>query len=181
MASRPQIYLDSCCFIDYVKQEVGALPTDRERDAWFIKQLLLAHRSGLIVVNTSLVAVGECLSIEKGQAIVPEEAKDLFRRLMTSGQYVRLINPTPKTPRLMQDFRWNHGLVLGAIDSMHLAAAVETKCSEFITTDDRLRKPKVAAAIPAMALLGLRMICANQTSQLSSATTQNELQQEDER
>lgn len=179
MASRPTIYLDSCCFIDYVKNEVGALPTERTRDVWFVKQILEAHRRGLLIAKTSLVTVGECLSIEKGAASVPDDAKDWFRRLLTSGQYVRLIHPTPRTPRLMQSFRWDHGLVFGAIDAMHFACAIEAGCGEFITTDDRLRKAKVAAAIDALGAMGLRLVTAPDTACISSDTTQRQLQEGD--
>lgn len=175
MATRPTVYLDSCCFIDYVKKEVGALPSDRENDSWFVKQILEAHKRGILVAKTSLMAIGECLSIEKGETSVAEDAKDLFRRLLTSGQYVRLIHPTPRTPRLMQSFRWDHGLVLGAVDAMHFASAIEAQCSEFITSDDRLKNAKVAAAIAVLGGMGLRMISAPSTASLPTNVTQQPL------
>lgn len=48
MRIRPRLYLDSCCFIDVVKEQVGQLPTDagRANDVWHLKQLMKAHRNG---------------------------------------------------------------------------------------------------------------------------------------
>lgn len=102
--TRPRIYLDSCCFIDVVKEKVGALPTERANDVWFVKKILEAHRAGHLIVHTSMVTVGECLAVEEGSAPT-EEVKEAYRSLLTSGQYLRLLSPTPKTARLMQEFR----------------------------------------------------------------------------
>ena len=53
MATKPIIYMDSCCFIDAVKEEVGLLPQNRVSDVWFIRKLLQAHQAGDVVVFTS--------------------------------------------------------------------------------------------------------------------------------
>ncbi|KQP17477.1 PIN domain-containing protein [Pseudorhodoferax sp. Leaf265] len=175
MVSKPRIYLDSCCFIDVVKERVGVLPDGRTKDVWFIKKILEAHRAGHLVAHTSMVAVGECLSVQEGGA-ASDDVKDAFRSLLTSGQYVRLLNPTPKTARLMQDFRWTHNISLKSVDAMHLAAALEMGCMEFVTMDERLKKPKFIAASPVMGLLGLRLIAAPFTALLPSTYTQASIQ-----
>jgi predicted nucleic acid-binding protein len=177
MMSRPRIYLDSCCFIDVVKERAGVLPSGRENDAWFVKQLLKAHAAGDVIVQTSMAAVGECLAVEDNEPDVPEQIKEHYRSLLTSGQFVHLVNPTPRTARLMQDFRWVHKLQLRSVDAMHLAAAVEVGCLEFVTTDGRLRKAKFLKATPVMGTLGLRMITAPQTALLPSSYTQAEIPQ----
>lgn len=167
----PHIYLDSCCFIDLVKERVGVLPADRNNDVWFVKKILEAHRAGHAVVHTSMVSVGECLGVEEGKPAT-EHVKDAYRSLLTSGQFVRLVNPTPKTARLMQDLRWVHNLSFRSVDSMHLASALEAGCIEFITTDARLKKPKTVPAIPVMGTLGLRMITAPNTAVLPDSYRQ---------
>lgn len=166
MTNKPRVYLDSCCFIDVVKESVGNLPTDRTNDVWYIKKILEAHRAGVLIAHTSVVAIGECVATERGQTSIAPEVQERFRSLLTSGQYVQLLNPTPETQVLVQKFRWEHRLVLGAIDALHFAASLERGCSEFITTDDRLKKNKVTDAIAVLADLNLKMIRASATTLL---------------
>lgn len=177
MMSKPHIYLDSCCFIDVVKEKAGVLPSGREHDVWFVKAILQAHKAGDLIVHTSLAAVGECLAVNPDVPTVPDNVKEHYRSLLTSGQYVRLAHPTPRTARHMQDFRWVHGLQLGSVDAMHLAAAIETGCAEFVTTDGQLKKAKFVKAAPVAAALGLRMITAPQTVLLPTGYSQGQLQQ----
>src|SRR5262245_39711768 len=106
MASKPCIYIDSCCFIDLVKHEVGKLPDTATADFWHTKQLLQAHKDGEIQVVTSVLSVVECVSVESGQAAVPDDVQARFRRLLTSGQYLSLRQTTPRTGMIGQDLRW---------------------------------------------------------------------------
>lgn len=158
MPNKNTIYIDSCGFIDVVKSEVGILPADRNDDVWHIKQLLRAHRAGDVQVITSYLTLAECVAVESGQSIVPSEVQEHFRRLLNSGQYVALVQQTPRTAELAQRFRWQHGLVLGGPDALHLAAAIEMSAIEFISTDDRLQKPKLAAASGVLGNMGIRLI-----------------------
>ena len=82
------VVVNTCGFIDAVKQLVGVLPSDRDADVWHIKKLMEAHRNGKISVLTSYLTLAECVAIETGQETVPEDAKEQFRRLLNSGQYV---------------------------------------------------------------------------------------------
>jgi hypothetical protein len=72
------VYLDSCCFIDAVKQSVGNLPDERDNDVWHIKKLLEAHRAGYIEVFTSILTLAECVAIEPAQESVPEDVQSQF-------------------------------------------------------------------------------------------------------
>jgi predicted nucleic acid-binding protein len=150
MPTKPKVYIDSCGFIDAVKQSVGVLPSDRDADVWHIKKLMGAHRNGEILVLTSYLTLAECVAIEVGQPIVPEDIKEQFRRLLNSGQYVELLHQTPRTGQIAQNLRWKHKLVLAGADALHFAAAIEAAVDEFITTDERLKKEKVAASIDAL-------------------------------
>lgn len=166
MPNSLRIYIDSCCFIDVVKHSVGKLTTNRDKDNWFVKKLLEASRNGDIQLYTSVLTAGECVAIEAGQASVPAEIQEHFRNLITSGQYVHLVSPTPKMTGLIQDFRWKHNLVLGSADAIHLASGIEAGCVEFVTTDDRLQKAKFKPAVTLMPALGMPIITASATGQL---------------
>jgi len=117
-----------------------------------------AHRGGDISVVTSYLTIAECVAIEAGQASVPLDVQEQFRRLLTSGQYVELLQQTPRTAQIAQNLRWRHGLVFGGPDALHFAAAIEASVSEFITTDERLTKSKVAAQLDALGAIGLRLV-----------------------
>jgi hypothetical protein len=171
----PRVYIDSCCFIDIVKQTVGTLPTERDKDVWNCKKLLEAHRAGELIVHTSVLAVAECVAAAPGQAIVPPEVQEHFRSLLTSGQYVQLLNPTPKTAINVQNLRWTHSLVLSGADGLHFASALERGCLEFITTDERLQKDKIKKAIPVMSSLGMQVIAGSGTKQLPDRFRQGAL------
>ncbi len=143
---KPVIYLDACCFIDAVKNAVGLLPAGREDDVWYLNALMRAHKAGEVQLITSTLSIAECVAVEPGQVDVPQEVQENFTRLLLSNQYVTLAPQTPKTGRIVQSLRWEHGIVLKGADSLHFAAAIEYGAQEFISTDDRLRKPKIAEA-----------------------------------
>lgn len=176
MTSKPTIYMDSCCFIDAVKQAVGNLPTERDSDVWHIKKLMEAHRAGDVQVFTSIVSLAECLATEQAQNPIPEDVKVHFRNMLLNGQFLTLALTTPQTGTIARDFRWNHGLVLGSPDALHLAAAVEVGASEFITTDERIQKAKFAPAVNHFASSGNMMIIkASDTQHLPGDYRQGEM------
>lgn len=175
--SKPKVYIDSCGFIDAVKQIVGKLPSssDREADVWHIKKLLEAHRNRDVSVVTSYLTLAECVAVEAGQAAVPEDVQEQFRRFLTSGQYVELLQQTPRTAQIAQNLRWKHRLVFGGADALHFAAAIEAAVDEFVTTDEQLKKPKVAASVGALGAIGLKLIRAADTKCLPDSYRQTEM------
>lgn len=158
MKNKPVVYLDSCCFIDVVKKAVGRLPDDRSDDVWHIKKLLEAHKAGDITVVTSFLSLAECVAVESGQDDVPPEVQENFRKLLTSGQYLILAPQTPRTGRLVQDLRWRMKIVLKGADALHIATALERDALEFVSADDRLRRPKMAEALTKLGAKGVRFI-----------------------
>jgi hypothetical protein len=60
MAEGPKIYVDSTCFIDAAKQQIGILPTDRVQDMWFFWKFLEARRESEVVLFTSILSIAEC-------------------------------------------------------------------------------------------------------------------------
>lgn len=138
MADLRRIYVDSCCFIDLVKTDIGKmLSTDKEHNVWFLKRLLEAHRDGEVFVCTSVLTIAECR--HAGEEDISEQVKLLFNRFLMSGQYVRLAQLTPFTAQDARDLGWVHGISgLRGPDSIHIASALEMKCEEFLSDDGRL-------------------------------------------
>lgn len=172
----PSVYLDSCCLIDAVKSEIGeSLTPDRDADAWFVRQMLRAHRAGDMRVYTSTLSIAECVATEPGQAVVPPDVQDRFRRLLISGQYLILVQQTPRTWQIVQEIRWTHNLVLKGADSIHLAAFLEKGADEFITLDDRLKKPKMLAVANTLGSTGKRFARASDTQAIPTEYRQESM------
>jgi len=175
MPTKPTVYIDSCCFIDAVKHEVKALPANRVDDTWHIKKLLEANQAGDIRAVTSTLSVAECVAIEPGQKNVPADVQEHFRRLLTSGQYVVLLQQTPKTLQFAQELRWKHNLVLSGADSLHIAACLEIGATEFLSLDEHLKKPKVAEAAKKLAAVGIQFSRGAETKILPDKYRQGDM------
>jgi predicted nucleic acid-binding protein len=134
-----------------------------------------AHRIGHIAAMTSTLSIAECLAAESGQAVVPPDVQEHFQRLLTLGQYVTLAQQTPRTARYVQEMRWKHNLVLRPADSIHIATALEQGAQEFVSTDERLRKPKVAEAALKFAPTGVRFIRAAGTNLIPDHLRQGDM------
>src|SRR4051812_11048096 len=90
MADLARVYIDSCCFIDMVKVSIGtALVADREKNVWYLKRLLEANRDREVEIFTSAITIAECT--HAGEEKIKDSVKSQFARLLTSGQYVRLV------------------------------------------------------------------------------------------
>lgn len=139
MAETRKIYIDSCCFIDMVKTAIGSpAEGDREKDVWSMKRLLEAHRDGEVEVFSSTLTIAECMHV--GENPIAENVKSVFSRLLTSGQYVRLVQLTPFIAEDARDLRWNRGINLRGADGVHLASALDRACEEFLTSDERFHR-----------------------------------------
>jgi hypothetical protein len=158
MPSKPRSYLDACCFIDLAKQAIGTLPADRADHAWYTWKLLEANRNEDIELFTSTLTIAECTHAD---GVMDDRVKNLFMRLLMSGQYVRLVQPTPFVAADGRDLRWRHGIVLRGADYIHLASAMTIKATEVLTTDKGFLDQ--AAHIAA---LGLRPLVPSLTSVL---------------
>jgi hypothetical protein len=126
--------MDSCCFIELALQAVGKSDSDRNNDLWFLKELLNAAFDEEIEVLTSTLSIAECAHA-KGD--VSDDVKSLFKRFLTSGRYVLLIQDSVLVAEKARNLRWLHGLSFSGADSIHLASAMELKCEEFLTWDNR--------------------------------------------
>jgi predicted nucleic acid-binding protein len=137
VADLRRVYVDTCCFIDLVRVEIGkGVAPDKENDAWHVKKLLEAHRDGELEIFTSTLTIAECR--HGGEGNVTDAVKSQFMRLLMSGQYVRLVQMTPFIAQDARDLTWAHGIALRGADSIHVASAIDRKCEEFLTSNGRL-------------------------------------------
>ena len=141
MADRPRVYMDSCCFIDLAKQAIGLLPSARNLDSWFTWKLLEAHKDREIDVLTSVLTIAECTHADGNSDAT---VRDLFNRLLMSGQYCHLVQPTPFIGSDARDLRWKHGISLRGPDALHVASALFIHSAEILTTDDKITKARTA-------------------------------------
>lgn len=126
--------MDSCCFIELALQAVGKHETSRENDLWFLKELLNAAFDEEVEVLTSTLTIAECAHA-KGN--VNEDVKTLFKKFLTSGRYVFLVQDSVLVAEKARNLRWVHGLAFGGADSIHIASALEMRCDEFMTWDHK--------------------------------------------
>ncbi|MDA2915977.1 PIN domain-containing protein [Nitrospinae bacterium AH_259_B05_G02_I21] len=170
MPSKPKIYIDSACFIDMAKQKVGKqIGIDREREVLFLKMMLEAAKAGDMEAYTSTLTVAECTHAD-GE--INDDIKQLFTSILTSGQYIRLVQPDLFIAEDARDLRWKHDITLSGADGIHVASALRMGCQEFMTTDNR---PKKESAKPKIKALGLRVITPSETQLLPGEYRQEDM------
>ncbi len=167
MADGPKIYVDSTCFIDAAKQQIGILPTDRIQDIWFFWKLLEAHRESDLVLFASILSIAECTHADGN---MDDKVKGLFTRLLLSGQHVRLVQPTPFIAEDARNLRWDYGVNLSGADYLHVASALDRQCVELLTTDGKMLK-----AGSKLSERGLRVVSPSQTERLPEKYRQGNL------
>lgn len=94
-----------------------------------------AHRDREIKLYTSTLSIAEAVHV--GGTPVPEQVQNGFEALLTSGQYVYLIQTTPFICMDARNLRWVDQITFRGADSIHMASAIDRGCSEFITMDGR--------------------------------------------
>jgi predicted nucleic acid-binding protein len=108
-----------------------------------------ANRDGEINVYTSVLSIAEC---SHADGDISPEVKSAFSKLLMSGQYLSLVQPTPMIGEAARDLRWVHGMSLKGADALHLASALDRSCEEFITLDTRITRIGNAAEFAALGL-----------------------------
>jgi hypothetical protein len=128
--TKARIYIDSTCFINNAKEAIGTETLDS--DVWHCKKLLEAHRDGKVQVLTAILTVAEC---QHAGGICDARVQKFFKSILTSGQFVSLVQDTVIIADRARHLRWTHNLSFGGADSVHIASALEMGCSEFLTND----------------------------------------------
>jgi hypothetical protein len=80
-----------------------------------------------------MLTVAECQSAD---GICDEKVQREFVSLLTSGQYVSLIQDTIFVADRARNLLWKDNIRLKGADSTHLTSALEMGCVEFLTTDE---------------------------------------------
>ncbi len=172
MNKGPAIYLDACCFIDVVKFDVSAkLEDGREREVWYIKKLLQAHRDKEVTVYTSALTIAE--ACQAGRTPVPQDVQNAFDSLLMSGQYTYLVQPTPFICTDARNLRWHDEIALRGPDSVHLASALDRQCTEFHSMDGRFKR--VAGYKSKIEARGLKVCTPSETKALPPKYLQGDL------
>jgi hypothetical protein len=70
--------------------------------------------------------------------VLTDDIKKLFRDILTSGQYVVLVQDTVLIAERARNLYWVHGLSFSGGDALHLASALEMRCDEYLTFDGKL-------------------------------------------
>lgn len=154
------LYMDSCCFIDLAKYQLGLKHTidelaKKEGHIQGCIKILDAASRGRLRVQTANITISECQHLK---GLVTPEIKRLFRSILSSGRVVHIITDSMFVSERAQELRWTYDINLSGADAHHVATALEAGCEELITFDGKIRS--YAAKIAA---LGLRVTTGDQT------------------
>jgi predicted nucleic acid-binding protein len=157
------LYMESCCFIDLAKYQLGLKQTiddlaKKESHIQGCIKILDAASKGQLRVETANITISECQHLK---GVVTPEIKRLFRSILSSGKIVHIITDSIFISERAQELRWTYDINLSGADAHHVASALEANCEEFITFDRKIRSN--AAKI---ATLGLRVATGDQTQLL---------------
>ncbi len=130
--TKAKLYIESTCFIDMAKEAIRSFTKTSDNDVWFCKKLLEAHRDGQVQIFTATLTVAEC---QHADGICDDRVQRFFKSILTSGQYVSLVQDTVMIADRARHLRWTHNLSFDGADSIHIASALEMGCSEFLTKD----------------------------------------------
>jgi predicted nucleic acid-binding protein len=179
MAELPKLYTDAGPLIDLAKVKAGIAKLDdnptveaaRRLSTLYFQKLLESARNGEIAIYTSFLTVSECTSIEKGVPVPDDDTKRFYNELLLSGgeSGILTIMPTQTIITSARDLKWEQGMNLKGIDSIHVASALRLGCSELITTDGRLSR-----AFKRKNQSALRVIEARETNHLDSKYQEEE-------
>lgn len=161
--SSKRVYLEGCCFIELVQDQNGSQLAASGKYVEPIKSLLRAARDKKIVVVTSQITVAECVHCNGS---VDDNVQRLIRALLTSG--TSGVTPWQADIFVMErsrDLRWKHAINLGALDSIHVATALEANCDELITWDGESGKRKsILKSATAIGRLGCKVVVPTATT-----------------
>jgi hypothetical protein len=149
---------------------IGTHRPERAEDILFLKQILRGSFEHEIDVYTSVLSVAECqaaYSPGMDKKILNDAVKQLFRDVLTSGQYVVLVQPTILIAERARNFFWAHALSFGGADAVHLASALEMRCDEYLTFDDKILKNAEA-----LEKLGITVLLPRKTKSLGEAAAE---------
>lgn len=157
------IYSDANPIIELAMYGRGTHDPTRTRDLDFMRRILAAANNGDISLYTSSISVAECVAAKDDWG---PEVQAFFKGTLTSGRMFKLVQDTIFLVEQARDLRWNHNIRLKGADAIHVASAIESQCTEFLTWDTDISKPKVADKMKLLAGFGISVITPMQTALL---------------
>jgi predicted nucleic acid-binding protein len=154
------LYMESCCFIDLAKYQLGFkhIIDDLAKKESHIQgciKILDAASKGQLRVETANITISECQHLK---GLVTPEIKRLFRSILSSGKIVQIISDGIFISERAQELRWTYDISLSGADAHHVASALEAGCEELVTFDNKIRGNATK-----LAALGLRVTTGDQT------------------
>ena len=132
-----RVYADACCFSEVASYSEGVHNGNRKLDILFFHALMHAALDGKVEIVTSTLTIAECQYVGGSKnKVLTNDVKRLFRAVLCSNNVVVLAQPTVLVCEKAQDLRWVDGLSFKGADAVHVATAIKTGCTEFITHDD---------------------------------------------
>ena len=118
-------------------------------------KFLEANKAKHVDVFTSVLTIAECTHADGNE---DTRVRNLFDRVLMSGQFCSLIQPTPFIAEDARNLRWKNGIRLSGADGLHVASGLAKKCQEFLTTDGR-----ILGYAAQLGLLGMRVCSPSQS------------------
>ena len=144
MITSRKVYMETSCFVEIAKHALGTGSEQWKTDIWHLHELLKAGRDGKVKILTSTLTIAECQHAEEpGSDGIPSDiVKSVFKKFLTSGQYVELIQDTILVAESARNLRWVHGIAMKGADAIHAASAMELSCDEFLSFDQHFHRKK---------------------------------------
>ena len=161
MTTSPRIYIESCPIIDMAKHRAKTLnyadpnrQKERENNVWFCTKLLEAARNGHVEIYSCSLTISECTQVEEGIPRPSDDIMEFFNMLLCSGTSgITMVQPTQTILTAARNLKWIQEVNLKPLDAIHIAAAKDRGCSEFLTTDGKIFKNRDKLRSPSMNII----------------------------
>jgi predicted nucleic acid-binding protein len=177
----PRIYADANMIIELGKKGRGWHTPHRADDIWFFEQILRASDDEVLEVYTSSISLSECTHIKdisdpnNHKVVFDKEVQEFFRNLLCSGNLIKLVQDSVFVAEAGRDLLWKHDLRLSGMDAIHVASAIDARCTEFLTWDKHMNDPNDAQRVATFQKIGIRAILPSQSEILPSQYRQAKL------
>ncbi|MBB5060231.1 putative nucleic acid-binding protein [Granulicella aggregans] len=161
--SKPRIYCDANPIIELAKLAKKTHTPSRERELWFLSQMLKAAQNDEIELYTSSISIAECVPAGDDWS---KDVQEFFVGVLTSGLMFRLVQDSIFVAEQARDLRWTHNLQLKGADAIHVASAIEAECTELISWDGDLNNERSIKKAAILTSLGLQVILPSQSKLL---------------
>jgi predicted nucleic acid-binding protein len=155
MIANPRIYSDANPIIQLARLAKKTHNPAWEADLRMLERLLKAANNEDISLFTSSISVAECVAAGDDYG---EDVQEFFMGVLTSGRMFKLVQDSIFVAEQARDLRWKHHVKLSGMDAIHVASAIESKCTELLTWDK-----DIASNSQFLASQGIRVITPSQT------------------